>query len=441
MTASNGTNGEHGNAQDVAFRDPAAYSEYEKKWATIPADEVAWLQRAQDVADVLALDAGTRDRENKSPRAEIALLKHAGLLKVLGPKEYGGGQQPWSVGYRIIRKVAEADGSIGMLLGYHLLWSTTANVVGSPEQADRIQKLVIQNNYFIGGAVNPRDSDLSITSDGDKLIFNGYKHFNTGGVISDLTVLEGVYDGTEHHIFAFAVTDQPGIQFSHDWNNIGLRLTESGSVKIDNVAVPWSEALGWNIEQKQPDAEVLQIPFATLLLPSIQLVFSNFYLGIALGAQSYASKYTTKGTRAWPYGGDNKDRATDEFYILERYGNFHAHLRAAVALADRAGVQISDVYDKYSGNLETRKKLTARERGEVAEWVASAKVVTTDTGLRVTAGVFEVTGAKATSQRVGLDRFWRDIRTHTLHDPVAYKNRELGRFQLLDEVPEPTWYT
>jgi alkylation response protein AidB-like acyl-CoA dehydrogenase len=120
----------------------------------------------------------------------------------------------------------------------------------------------------------------------------------------------------------------------------------------------------------------------------------------------------------------NKERATDEFYILERYGNFHAHLRAA-----------------YSGSLETRAKLTARERGELAEWVASAKVVTTDTGLRVTAGVFEVTGSKATSLRVGLDRFWRDIRTHTLHDPVAYKNRELGRFELLDEIPEVTWYT
>lgn len=191
-----------------------------------------------------------------------------------------------------------------MLLGYHLLWSTTANIVGSPEQADRIQKLVIENNYFIGGAVNPRDSDLKITSDGDRLVFNGFKHFNTGGVISDLTVLEGVYDGSGDHIFAFAVTDQPGIQFSHDWNNIGLRLTESGSVKIENVTVPWTDALGWDIDNKRPDPKVLQIPFASLLLPSIQLVFSNFYLGIALGAQQYAANYTAKNTRAWPYGGD-----------------------------------------------------------------------------------------------------------------------------------------
>jgi alkylation response protein AidB-like acyl-CoA dehydrogenase len=137
----------------------------------------------------------------------------------------------------------------------------------------------------------------------------------------------------------------------------------------------------------------------------------------------------------------NKDKATDEFYILERYGNFHAHLRAASALVDRAGDQVDAIYAKYGGDLDARAKLTPQERGELAEWVASVKVVTTDTALRVTSGVFEVTGAKATSQKVGLDRFWRDIRTHTLHDPVAYKNRELGRFELLGEIPEASWYT
>ncbi|KAF2112750.1 acyl-CoA dehydrogenase/oxidase [Lophiotrema nucula] len=429
------------NGTQVPYRDPRVYDEYQKKWTSIPEDEAGWLQRAQEVADILAADAEIRDKENKSPRAEVALLKHAGLLKVLGPKKFGGGGQPWSVGYKSIRKVAEADGSLGMLLGYHLLWSTTANVVGTAEQAERIQKQIIENNYFIGGAVNPRDNDLKITSEGDKIVFDGFKHFNTGGVVSDLTVLEGVYEGTEDHIFAFAPTTHQGIEFAHNWNNVGLRLTESGSVKINKVAVPWDDALGWDPAQKKPREDVLKIPFGSLLLPTIQLVFSNFYLGIALGALDYATKYTVKKTRAWPYGGDNKEHATDEFYILSTYGNFHAHLRAAVALANASGLEVNKIYETYSGDLATRAKLTARERGELAEWVASTKVVTTDTGLRVTAGVFEVTGASSTSLKVGLDRFFRDIRTHTLHDPVAYKNRELGRFQLLDEVPEPTWYT
>jgi alkylation response protein AidB-like acyl-CoA dehydrogenase len=107
-------------------------------------------------------------------------------------------------------------------------------------------------------------------------------------------------------------------------------------------------------------------------------------------------------------------------------------------LADKAGQEVDTIFAKYS---DKREDFTARERGELAEWVASVKVVTTDTGLRVTSGVFEVTGAKSTATKVSLDRFWRDIRTHTLHDPVSYKNRELGRYQLLGEVPEPSWYT
>jgi hypothetical protein len=55
---------------------------------------------------------------------------------------------------------------------------------------------------------------LKITDAGDHLVFDGFKNFNTGGVVSDLTVLEGVFAGTENHIFAFVPTEQPGIQFA-----------------------------------------------------------------------------------------------------------------------------------------------------------------------------------------------------------------------------------
>ncbi|KAH7121893.1 acyl-CoA dehydrogenase/oxidase [Dactylonectria estremocensis] len=418
--------------------DPAVYQEYEAKWSTLPKDDKEWIQRAVDVAEVLGKDVATRERENKSPKAEVTLLKHSGLLKVLGPAKYGGGAQPWTVGYRTIREVAKGDGSIGALLGYHLVWSTIANVVGSPEQADRVSKEIISNNYFVGGAVNPRDNDLAIKSDGDSLVFDGFKNFSTGGVISDLTVLEGVFEETSDHIFAVVPTQQSGIQFKHNWDNVGLRLTESGGVKIEKVVVPWADALGWDTKTKKPDPAILGIAFGSIFLPTVQLIFSNLYIGIAWGSLHFASEYTRKNTRAWPYGGDNKEAATDEFYVLSTYGNLFAHLRAATALADKSNAEAAALYEKYSNN---RAEFTAKERGEFAEWVASTKVVATDTSLRVTAGVFEATGSRATANKVGLDRFWRDVRTHTLHDPVAYKNREQGRYYLLGEFPEPTWYT
>ena len=272
--ASDGTNGTNGTNGEVTSphgtTDPTVYNIHHQTFSSspLPSGPDEWIKRAKHVAGVLAEDATKRDHENKSPFAEVSLLKSSGVTRILAPAKYGGGEQPWDVAYKVIREIAKGDGSIGMILGYHLLWSWTANVVGTDEQKDRTQKLVTENDYFIGGAVNPRDKDQKIVDDGDGIIFSGFKNFNTGGFISDLTVLEGVYEGTDKHLFALAPTKQPGLQFAHNWDNMGLRLTESGSVNIDNVRVPWTDALGWDPKTKAPIDSVLSIPYATLLLPT-----------------------------------------------------------------------------------------------------------------------------------------------------------------------------
>lgn len=250
--------------------DPSVYDVHHQRFEKqgLPNGTAAWIERAHEVSKILSEDAPARDIANKCPLAEVSLLKSSGLLKTMGPKEYGGGGEDWSTGYKVIREVAKGDGSIGMLLGYHLLWSTTASVVGTETQKEGIQRVIIENNWFCGGAVNPRDNDLKITDEGEYACFTGSKNFNTGGVVSDLTVLEGVYEGTDSHIFTFAKTDQPGIQFAHNWDAMGMRLTESGSVKINQIRVPWTDALGWDSDKKEPLKEVLGIPFATLLLPT-----------------------------------------------------------------------------------------------------------------------------------------------------------------------------
>ncbi|KAF4634232.1 hypothetical protein G7Y89_g3866 [Cudoniella acicularis] len=76
----------------IIATDPSIYDHLKEKWAALPINETQWIQRALGVTEILAADAMRRDRENKSPRAEVALLKHAGLTKTLGPKKYGGGE-------------------------------------------------------------------------------------------------------------------------------------------------------------------------------------------------------------------------------------------------------------------------------------------------------------------------------------------------------------
>jgi len=51
------------------------------------------------------------------------------------------------------------------------------------------------------------------------------------------------------------------------------------------------------------------------------------------------------------------------------------------------------------------------------------------------------TGARATHGALALDRFWRNLRTQTLHDPVDYKLHELGDWALNGTLPEPSFYS
>ncbi|KAM0790564.1 hypothetical protein ACM66B_004433 [Microbotryomycetes sp. NB124-2] len=394
-----------------------------------------FLARATEVAELLALDVAERDRDNVVPHRQVQLLKDAGLVTALGPVEHGGGGLTYAQGLKLQRAVSAGDGSIGQLLAYHYLWAQTAWVVGSKEQAAYEAERYTRGRFFIGGAVNPRDSDLAVTEtpDGQGLVFNGRKAFSTGSKVSDLTVLEGVFAGTETHVFAIAESKQPGIVYGDDWKDVlGMRGTQSGSVTITNVVVPWSAALGFDPRTKefQPLGA-----FNTLLLPAIQVTFSNFYLGIAQGALAKAARYTVRNTRAWPFAGDVKSTGTEEFYIQETYGELQAKLWALEAQLDRAGQEIGDLVNRDD------RQVSEQERGLAAVRIAATKVTATEIALEVTSKVYEVLGARSIAFKAGFDHFWRNVRTHTLHDPKPHKAAEVGRFVLNGTLPTPTWYT
>ncbi len=392
-----------------------------------PVGREEWLARAREVGDVLRRDAAERDQANQAPFEEVALLKDSGLVTLLGPKEHGGGGENWVTAYRVIREIAKADGSIGQLLGYHYLWNWLPRTTGTREQWERLEAESAKNRWLWGGAVNPRDEDLTVRDLGGRISFSGFKSFSTGGRVSDVTVLEGVFEGSDDdHVFAVVPSTVDGLVRNADWDNIGQRLTESGSIEIRGVEVDWSEALGY------VDKKFVERVYNTLTLPSIQLVFINFYLGIAQGALETAVRYTRENTRPWLFS--EVDRAVDDPYILENYGDMSSQLLAVEALVDRAGDEIQAAHDDPDA-------LTERRRGEIAVLIAAAKVRSTKVALDVTGRIFEVTGARATASKYGFDRFWRNVRTHTLHDPVSYKLHEVGVFALRDEIPEPTWYT
>lgn len=232
-----------------------------------PSSGEEFLTRAQEVATLLAQDAHIRDRGNVVPYRQVQLLKDSGLVTLLGPVAHGGGGQSWEVAYKVIRLIAQGEGSLAQLLGYHYIWFWTATFVGTQEQKERIEAWLTSNRYFLGGAVNPRDADLQVDpSRGDVWVFNGKKTFSTGSKISDVTILEGALpDGT--HVFAPVLSKQKGIIYGDQWvDTLGMRATQSGGVTIDHVEVDPKDALGFVDGQFRPLGA-----FNTLILPAIQV--------------------------------------------------------------------------------------------------------------------------------------------------------------------------
>ena len=383
------------------------------------------LEAADRVSAELASTAAERDRANATPRAEVELLRANDLLQVQEPVEYGGAGLSYGQASILTRRIARGDTSIAHLLGYHYAQTRVAQLFGTPKQADELSRRNGEQKLFWGGIQNPRGgSDLVLTRDGDGFRLNGHRTFASGATLADHLSVTATLDG--ELVFISLPSGKAGFNPLNDWDNIGQRLTDSGGVELNDVRIERSEVLG-----EEPFVGGTPDAFQTLVTPHWQLAFVNFYIGTAEGAIAEALEWTKANARPWESSG--VERASDDPYILETVGEIVSEVRAAALLADRAGAALDAA-------LAVGHALTSDERAEAAIAIYEAKYLTTKVALDATSRLFEIQGARATTAAYGFDRHWRNIRTHTVHDPVAYKAREVGDWELNRRGPEFSLY-
>jgi alkylation response protein AidB-like acyl-CoA dehydrogenase len=381
--------------------------------------------RAQEISADLSRRGAELERSGRPPLEEIVKLKNAGLLNALHPRQIGGGGLDWVDGLQLVRILARGETSIGQLLGYHYVNSQYVLWAFDEARAQAFASETVARNLYWGAAVNPRDPGLVLSRRGSGYVLNGRKSFSTAAHVSDYINANAALDDK---VAGFAVpTSRPGYKANDDWDNFGQRLSDSGSVEFHDFPVYEEDFAG------TPTAPDVAPPvLSTFNTPLIQLVFVNFYIGSAEGALQSAVEYVRTTTRPWVTSG--VERAADDPYILERVGEFTASLKASAALADAAAVSVQAGLAKGHG-------VSARERGEAAAEAYAAKVHATHVSLDITSRVFELTGARSTAEKYRFDRFWRNVRTHTLHDPVFYKAKEVGEFVLNDRIPDVSLYS
>ncbi|ABR90135.1 FMNH2-dependent monooxygenase [Janthinobacterium sp. Marseille] len=391
----------------------------------------ALTEAVEHTAAALALTATERDRSGGTAWTERQVLRDSGLLKLAVPAAFGGPETPWPTIYKIIRRFAEVDSSLAHLFGFQHLQVASVALFGNPEQKAFYLGKTVSENWFWGNATNGLDTRATLVwrdgkdgTDGHYEL-NGIKSFCSGATGSDMLNITAPRSADPaDRVFLSIPTDRSGVKVLDDWDNLGQRQTDSGSVTFDKVRVEAHEVLG------PPGTS--GTPRATLRTLVSQLILIEIYIGNAQGALLNAWQYTHEQGRPWFTSG--VARAIDDPFTQQHYGDLRIALRAAIALAEDAAARLQKAWERGDA-------LTAAERGELAVAIYETKIAAARAALDITAKIFEVMGARATAAKYGFDRFWRNVRVHTLHDSLDYKLKDVGQWVLTGEVPTPSIYS
>jgi alkylation response protein AidB-like acyl-CoA dehydrogenase len=382
------------------------------------------LAIAAELAVSLAASAVERDRAGGHAARERESIRDSGLLTLSIPARFGGQEAGWPTVMTAIRILARADSALAHLFGFHHLQLATIELYGNGEQQQRLLMATARQRLFWGNALNPLDRRTVATRTEDGYLLDGVKSFSSGSVGSDWLAISAWDEAAGAALIAVLPTAQAGVRVEADWDAFGQRQTDSGNVYFERVRL--AQELVLQAPGQAPT------PRTTLRSQIAQLIMANLYLGIAEGAFEAARSYTLEQARPWFAAGVAS--AADDPLLQHRYGQLWLMLRPAQLLADEAARRLAAALDQGPS-------LAAQERGEVAIAVAEAKVMAHRAAIEISNQMFELTGARSTSARFGFDRFWRNARVHTLHDPIDYKLRDLGRYALDARLPDPTPYS
>ncbi|WP_114809530.1 SfnB family sulfur acquisition oxidoreductase [Paraburkholderia kururiensis] len=374
-------------------------------------DDAEAIATARRLAVEFAREASQRDREGWLPIEEVDAYSQSGLWGITVPRAYGGADVSYATVAEVIRLIAAADSSIAQITQNHLALVAHITLDASEAQKQELFGLVL-HGYRFGNAFSEKDSrnvaafETRLVEDGNDVVVNGKKFYTTGALLAHLVPIVAV-DAQGKGFLVFADRDAPGLTVTNDWSSFGQRITASGSVTIDNVRVAKSRVV---------PVDAFDRP--TAAGPISQIIQAAIDAGIAQGALDETVAFLRTKSRAWIDSG--KEQATEDPFTVAAIGTLALRLHASEALLERAGHHIDEALRRPGDETVTAAALATAE----------AKVLTTEVAIEATNRLFELAGTRSTLQEHNLDRYWRNARVHTLHDPVRWKYFHIGNYVL-----------
>ncbi|MBF6334676.1 SfnB family sulfur acquisition oxidoreductase [Nocardia abscessus] len=396
----------------------------------VAADRILSAAQAFAVAQRLAAEfapgAAQRDRDRALPYAEVDRLAASGLLAITVPAAYGGADLPPSAVAEVTRILATADPNIAQIPHSHFVYVNLLRLAGTARQRGRYFGRVLDGGRIANaqserGGATVADISTTLRPVGERFRVDGVKYYCTGSLFADLFAVLTRLDDPEGHsglepgeYIAYLPANTPGVRVVDDWNGLGQRTTGSGTVSFEEVLVDHDQVI--------PRSGAVRAP--TGYGAFAQLLHAAIDTGIARGALSAATEFVRTKSRPWFEAG--VANAVDDPLLIQRFGELSVAVTAAEATLSSAG---------WAVDAATRVDPSVDSVAQASLAVATAKVLADRAANDVSAALFEVGGTRSVAADLNLHHFWRNARTHTLHDPVRWKYQHIGRALLHDAAP------
>ncbi len=383
------------------------------------------LAAAAQLSKEFAEGAEARDAHRILPHEQVQTLKESGLLALSVPAEHGGLDVPFVVLVEVMRLLAHGDPSIGQIPHSHFTFLEALRLQGTEAQQAYFYGLVSDGALFANAqserGPHPIDVDTTtLTSTGTGYVLQGRKYYSTGALFADWLIVRASHsDGSQQvptattpKAIAFVPRDARGVEVIDDWDGMGQRTTASGTVTLDAVEVPATHVVEFSPIFAQP----------TLYGARAQLLHAALDVGIATAALDEAVRQSAK---ARPHFEASVTSAVEDPTLVQAAGELAVTVRGAQALLAETARQVD----------AARADLTDESAAAASIAVAIAKVAAARAAVEAGSALFEFGGTRSASASGNLSRYWRDARTHTLHDATRWKIRHIGNYILSGTKP------
>ncbi len=352
----------------------------------LPSEEAADLMALvrEIAAEQLMPAADAAEAEARFPAEIFAMLGHSGLLSLPYPEEFGGGAQPYEVYLQVLEEIAYAWMSVGVGVSVHSLTCFPMATFGTPEQQAKYLPDMLSGEQLGAYCLSEQQAGSDVAAMRTKAVETdgGYAVSGTKSWISHAghadfysSFVRTSDDGPRGLSAMLIPAGADGLTFGKPERKMGLACDPVADVLFDNVFVEADRLVG------EP-GQGMTIALAAL---------DSGRMGIAATATGLAQRALDEATA----------------YALERkqFGKpIIAHQGLAFLLADMAAaVGASRAAYLHSARL--------RDAGLPHSLEASiAKLVATDSAMKVTTDAVQVLGGYGFTQDFPLERFMREAK-------------------------------